>query len=37
MPFEVEMMAIPKPFKTFGNSSFLAYTLKPGLEVVLIQ
>ena len=34
IPFDVEMIAIPKPFKTFGNSSFEAYTLSPGLLIL---
>ena len=33
-PFEVEIIAIPNPFNTFGNSSLDAYTLNPGLLIL---
>ena len=36
IPFDVEIKAIPKPFKTFGNFSEEAYTLNPGLLILFI-
>ena len=32
-PCEVEMIAIPKPFKTLGSLSQPTLTRKPGLEI----
>jgi len=32
-PVEVEMMAMPRPPRTRGRLSFLAYTRSPGLEM----
>ena len=36
MPFEVEIIAIPSPFRTVGRASALAYFRKPGLLILLI-
>ena len=35
-PVEVDTIAIPSPFNTLGSSSALAYTRKPGFEILLI-
>ena len=35
-PCDVEIIAVPKPFNTFGNSSLFAYTLNPGLLILFI-
>ena len=32
--YDVDIIAIPKPFNTLGNSSAPAYCLKPGLEAL---
>lgn len=32
-PSDVEMIAIPRPFNTFGTSSAFTYARKPGLEI----
>jgi len=34
IPFDVEIIAIPNPFNTFGISFDFAYTLKPGFETL---
>ena len=34
-PLFVEMIAVPKPPRTFGSSSLPAYTRRPGLEILL--
>ena len=34
-PWDVEMIAIPKPLRTLGSFSALALTRKPGLEIFL--
>ena len=33
-PFDVEIIAIPKPFKTLGTCFESHVTLKPGLEIL---
>src|SRR5699024_11204860 len=33
-PLDVEIIAIPKPSRTFGTSLALTYTLSPGLEIL---
>ena len=35
IPLDVEIIAIPKPLRTIGISSFFAYTRSPGLEILL--
>ena len=34
IPLDVEITAIPNPFKTLGSSSALTYTRNPGLEIL---
>ena len=34
IPFDVEIIAIPSPFNTYGTSCALAYTRKPGFEIL---
>ena len=34
-PLLVEMIAVPKPPRTFGKFSLVAYTRRPGLEILL--
>ena len=34
-PWFVEMIAVPSPPNTLGSSSLLAYTRRPGLEILL--
>ena len=34
IPFDVDIIAIPRPFKTLGKSSTFAYILRPGLLIL---
>ena len=34
IPFDVEIIAIPRPFNTRGTSCALAYTRNPGFEIL---